>query len=456
MRPETPLPQRTRVATELPTIAESLPQPAKPWPPALRVGFRFWFAYCILFTGATQIINSILIVPHVVVPDMPDWATLWPVRSGVIWTAQHVFRDKADLIYTDTGSGDKTFDWVLAFCILVLSLLATAVWSAVDRKQKSYPGLSKWFRLFLRVALASQMFVYGFAKVVPLQIYFPFPFTFLEPFRHFSPMGILFASIGISPAYEIFTGCAEVAGGFLLIFPRTVTLGALICLADMIQVFVLDMTYDVCVKLFSFHLIVFSLLLLAPDIRPLFDLFILNRPATLVPAQPLFRSPRANRITRAILAALWLWMIAANLLDVWKGWHEVGTARPKPALYGVWTIDELAVDGQEQPLIATNGGEWRRMTFDLPNWAHVQRMDDTIIGYDAAIDAQRKTLALTPFSDENWHASFSYSRPAADELLLDGAANGHKEHIRLRLMDDTKFPLTSRGFHWIQDVPFRH
>jgi uncharacterized membrane protein YphA (DoxX/SURF4 family) len=441
---------------ESPNVSESLSPAAESWPSAIRVGFRFCFVYFFLFTGATQIINSILIVPHVAMPDVPDWATLWPVRLGVIWVAQHVFQVKGDLIYTDTGSGDKTFDWVLAFCILVLSLVAAVVWTALDRDRKSYPELAKWFRLFLRVALASQMFVYGFAKVVPLQIYFPFPFTFLEPLRNFSPMGILFASIGISPVYEIFTGCAEVAGGLLLIFPRTVTLGALICLADMTQVFVLDMTYDVCVKLFSFHLIVFSLLLLAPDIRRLFDLFILNRPATLVPPQPLFRSSLANRITRAILATLWLWMIAANLLDVWKGWHEVGTARPKPELYGVWAINELAVDGQEQPLIATNSGEWRRMTFDLPNWAHVQRLDDTITGYQAAIDPQKKTLALTSFSDESWHANFLYDRPSADELVLDGMANGHKEHIQMRLMDDTKFPLTSRGFHWIQDVPFRH
>jgi hypothetical protein len=61
--------------------------------------------------------------------------------------------------------------------------------------------------------------------------------------------------MGSAPAYEIFTGCAEVAGGLLLIVPRTATLGALISLADMIQVFTLNMTYDVPVKLFAFHLI---------------------------------------------------------------------------------------------------------------------------------------------------------------------------------------------------------
>jgi hypothetical protein len=61
--------------------------------------------------------------------------------------------------------------------------------------------------------------------------------------------------------------------GFLLIFPRTTMLGALVGLADMIQVFMLNMTYDVCVKTTSFHLLLLSLFLLAPDLPRLFTFF---------------------------------------------------------------------------------------------------------------------------------------------------------------------------------------
>ena len=89
------------------------------------------------------------------------------------------------------------------------------------------------------------MMVYGMSKAVPLQMPFPFLTTLLERYGDFSPMGVLWSSIGASPAYEIFTGCAELLGGVLLIFPRTTTLGALVCLADAIQVFLLNMTYDV-------------------------------------------------------------------------------------------------------------------------------------------------------------------------------------------------------------------
>ena len=44
-------------------------------------------------------------------------------------------------------------------------------------------------------------------------------------------------------------------------------LGALIALCDMTHVFMLNMTYDVPVKLFSFHLMLMALFLLAPDFQ---------------------------------------------------------------------------------------------------------------------------------------------------------------------------------------------
>ena len=440
--------------SEEPQSVAELPQgPTEAWSRTRRIGFRFFFIYFILYSLLSQIVNSIFFAQLIAVPD---YATFWPVRPGIIWVAEHILHARTEIVYADTGSGDKTFDWVLVFCVFAVALLSSGIWTVVDRKRSSYPVLSARFLLFLRVALVSQMFIYGFAKVVPLQIYLPFPFKFLEPLRDFSPMGLLWDSIGISPAYEMFTGCAELAGGFLLIFPRTITLGAIICLADMIQVFVLNMTYDVCVKLLSLQTHCHVAALALTGYRPLFKLFFRNQPAALTRAQPLFRSVRANRIAGIALTVLWCWMIAANLWDVRRGWYEVGGGRPESALAGIWAIEEMTVDGQPQPLLATNSGLWRRITFDYPNWVHVQRMDDGLAGYSAALDVQGRTLALTTGSDKGWHADFTYSRPAEDILILEGSVNGHRQHIELRRMDETRFPVTNRGFHWVQDYPFNH
>src|SRR6202012_5647978 len=115
-------------------------------------------------------------------------------------------------------------------------------------------------------AFASQLISYGLAKEFPMQMPYPGLTRLLEPFGNFSAMGVLWASIGVSPAYERFAGCAELAAGVLLLVPRTTLLGALIAALDMTQVFKLNMTYDVPVKILSFHLLLLAVFLAAPDL----------------------------------------------------------------------------------------------------------------------------------------------------------------------------------------------
>jgi hypothetical protein len=131
----------------------------------------------------------------------------------------------------------------------------------------------------------------------------------LQPFGTLSPFGVLVNSIGSAPAYEIFTGCAMIAAGLLLIVPRTATLGALISLADMIQVFMLAMTYDVTAKLFAFHLILLACFLLAPDVPRLVRFLLLRRTTSLSTEAQLFRGVRANRIALAAQIILGLWLV---------------------------------------------------------------------------------------------------------------------------------------------------
>jgi uncharacterized membrane protein YphA (DoxX/SURF4 family) len=429
----------------------SASQTAPAWPLAQRLAFRFCVVYFTLFAIFSQIINAILIIPGV---DVPDWATLPYLREPIIWVAKHIFRVKTELVYSGSGSGDKTFDWVLVFCVLIISLIATAVWSALDRRRPAYPTLKKWFWLFLRFVLASQMFTYGFAKAVPLQMSFPYLSTQIEPFGHFSPMGVLWSSIGALPAYEIFAGCAELLGGLLLIFPRTVTLGAFTCLMAMVEVFTLNMTYDVPVKLFSFHLILLSALLLVPQARRVANFFLLNRAAEPVPPAPLFASRRANRIALAAQAVLWLWMLGNNVYGAWSGWHTYGGGRPKSDFYGIWNVDECTIDGQPHPPLLTDKDRFRRVIFESPDFMAFQRMDDSNAYYNTKIDAQHKTMALSQSRDKNAKGSLAFGRPAPDRLALDGDLAGHKLHLQLHL-DSANQPLfATRGFHWISEYPF--
>ena len=76
----------------------------------------------------------------------------------------------------------------------------------------------------LRIMLAAAMFYFGMAKVIPTQM--PFVLNRLvEPYGNFSPTGVLWAQVGLSPPYQMLLGAAEVLGGLLLLVPRTAAAG---------------------------------------------------------------------------------------------------------------------------------------------------------------------------------------------------------------------------------------
>src|SRR6267142_4057106 len=288
------------------------------WNLTLRIAFRFSMVYFGLYCYATEILPGLFSATGGPGAVMPDGATLWPLRPVIFWTAAHIFHVKAPLSFDiNSGTSDDMFGWVTAFCLLVIATAATVVWSLLDRSRKNYAGLHKWFWLFVRFGLAGRMITYGMVRVFPVQMRYPPLTRLLQPFGTFSPFGVLINSIGSAPAYEIFTGCAMLAGGLLLIVPRTATLGALVSLAASIEVFMLAMTYDVVAKLLAFHLILLCCFLLAPDVPRLIRL-------ALSMEAPLSRAVRVNRIALAAQIIFGLWLIGVSCNYAWGAWNTRG------------------------------------------------------------------------------------------------------------------------------------
>jgi len=243
-------------------------------------------------------------------------------------------------------------------------------------------------------------------------------------------------------------------GGLLLLVPRTTLFGALICLADTVQVFVLNMTYDVPVKLLSFHLVLMVLFLLAPDLPRLVNLLFLNRPAGPSTEPQLFGTRRANRIALAVQILFGTWLVALGAYGDWDAWHTFGGGRPKSPLYGIWNVEQLWIDGQLRSPLLTDYDRWRRVIFDTPDRSTFQRMDDSFVRCSASFNLNDKTVALIKDDDKNWKANFTFRRVAPDQLTLDGEMDSHKLHMHLQLVDRSKFLLINRGFRWIQEYPF--
>jgi hypothetical protein len=410
------------------------------------------FRFAVTFFGLYCVVSHLLVYLFVLPGILPGQGlgTRWPLYDLTSWVAVHIFGINEPLVFTG-NSRDTNFFWVQLFLVFVIAVVATVVWCAVA-KRSEYQALSKWFRVFIRFALAAQMIYFGMVKVIPTQFPAPSLITLLAPAGNLSLQGFLWTSIGASEPYQIFTGIVEVAAGLLLTVPRTTMLGAAICLASMIQVFVLNMAYDVGVKILSFQLVVMSLFLLAPDLGILANVFVFKRPAMPTIEPELFRTARANRIALALQVVFGIYLLGVYGNVGRTFWYaKGGGGSPKSVLYGIWNIETLIVDGEPRPAELNDYDQrWRRVVFDSPEWIYFQRTDDSFIRYGATIDLRQNTLALRKGHSRTWRSDFRIQREESDALLLDGQMDGHTIKMSLRAVGWDTFRLLNSRFRWVR------
>lgn len=391
------------------------------WPHLKKIAFRWLFAYLMLYC----------------IQLPPDW--LW--NRFVPWMGKLL---GVDATWRFNGSGDTTFHYVQVLCFVLTALVAALVWSLADYKRNHDHRLYLGLRVLVRLSLGIALIGYGAAKVIPSQ--FP-PLALhrlVQPFGDASPMGLLWTFMGASAPYTIFSGAVEMLAGLLLFFPRTTTLGALVSIAVMSHVVALNFCYDVPVKLLSLHLLALAIFLAAPDARRLLNLFVLNRAVDPASAETVLRRPA---FLRAAFVLKLLLLAAVTVSSLYYSHSSLQAMSVKSPLYGIWEVEEYALDGEAHPPEVPDNVRWRRLIIGRSEqFAFLERMDGKRRGYDLNLDPAAGKLFLD--------TEFAYSTPASETLRLDGSHYGRALSVTMRRVDESEFRLINRGFHWISESPY--
>jgi uncharacterized membrane protein YphA (DoxX/SURF4 family) len=419
------------------------------WTLAQRVTLRFLVVYCGLFLGIDWLLTFLPF--HNVLSR--QYAAFW--LPLVTWVARHVLHTRREIYLLEGGAdiSNTAFGTILFLCYVALAIFGAALWSVLDRRREHYQRLHQWLRYLLRASLALAMIRYGILKALPTQMIAPPPLAVLQQrVASLAPMRMLWIFVGSSPLYESLTGCAELLGGVLLLVPRTTLLGALVCAADMAMVVTLNFCYDVHVKLYSMHLLFLALLLLAPDLPRLADLVLWNRRVEPAPVVPLSSRLWLDRLAQLLLLLFGLYAIGTTWADTRVRYRQFHP--PRPPFYGIWSVEEFAVDGKEVPLY-TDPERWRWVLFQQPHALGVELMIGARRGYSLDLDLQNRRMRLGKPRPEvgppqppapGPSDEFSFTAPESDLLILDGQLGGHPTHAQLRLA-----PLLAPGFHWFFD-----
>jgi hypothetical protein len=413
--------------------------PQERWHPFTRTAFRFAFVYLLLYN---------LPFPLTALPYVDKAAEFY--NSFWTWLVPRIARAalNRDVPSVFNGSGDRTFDYLLVACLLLIALVITVIWTLFDRKRLSYPTLYRWLNLYVRFSLGTAMIGYGAFKVISSQFPAPTLDRLMQSYGESSPMGLLWTFMGASEAYTMFVGFAEMISGILLFPRKTTTLGALMSMGVLSNVVALNFSYDVPVKLYSSHLLAMAIFLLLPDLRRLANFFILDRPVECVRVQPLFRRPLWHR-GALVIASLFLITVVGTSLYQSYDQRRLFTGQRSP-LYGVWEVEEFSLG---QSTATASAPRWRRIIFDSPRRIAVQTTD-LLERYGSQLDQEKRTLTLRKRDDPNWNTVLTYEQVSPEVITLAGALNGSEMTARLHRTDERKFLLTDRGFHWINEFPF--
>ncbi|OBH12543.1 hypothetical protein [Mycobacterium sp. E1747] len=413
---------------------------APPWTWIQKLCFRF------LFTIGVGML--IAVGGGSAVKDSVGRHPLEPMIWLVAQIGSYLTRGRGIEIAKSAGS-DLLWFWCLHLGWVVLALMITAVWTVMDRGRSDYRGLSASLIVFARLGLALVMISYGLAKVIPVQMGFmTLPHHQLKLTGDTSLFETLWGFMGASAAYSVAAGLVELVSGLLLLWNRTQLLGALGSAMAMGQVLLLNMTYDVPVKLAVSELLLVAIGIASPY-WPNLARVVFNHGETrpVVPSLPLGAGKRWLRRTGVVAK----FGIAGSLLvfsAMWDAMLFTAYNTPTSTLDGVWRATSFTVDGREAALNQTSPQPWTNVAIaertKMPQYGVVVKFVSQVPGgytttWRLRVDGD--WLKLRKPESDSAEVVLRATQPDKDRLVLAGQLDGRqiKGTFERRFMQRGKF-----------------
>jgi len=442
------------VETPVHAVYPDVPTP-NVWPLWQRAGFRFLFVYLLL-----------QITPW-------DWFSAIPgtsfvfngyrqiLEAAVQFSNDRIFHVRDTLVQVN-GSGDTSWAWTAMWMYMLVAALVSVVWSIADRKRPNYDRLAYWLRLIVRYFLASVALSYGIIKLFALQMPFPSLSQLATPLGDLLPMRFSWLFIGYSFKYQFFSGAMETVAGLLLLHNRTVTAGLFAAVGAFLNVVMINLSYDVPVKLFSMHLLFCSLFLLALDWRRLLNFLVLNRHVLPTTAWDFpFQKPW-QRWGGMAVKVFFLWQILLQPLQNSWNRYQVVNAPPAQGLFrqGFYDVRHFVVNGDTIAAASGDTLRWRDVIIDNVGAGSVNTRDGVFWqryqrGYFRyRPDTAAKTVSVWKTStiprDSTFMFTMRYEVP--DTSVIRFHTRIRNDSIDVELVRVPRhFQLSERQFHWVSE-----
>jgi hypothetical protein len=345
-------------------------------------------------------------------------------------------------------SSDSASLYLLMFLLVLSSMLLAGILASVNgwalRRERILPLVRKILVYYLLLMLLK----YGFDKVFREQFYTPEPNILYTPLGQLDSDMLFWSTLGTSYTYSLLTGLLEIFAAVCLAFSKTRVLGLLTALTIMTHVLVINLGFDISVKLFSAFLLFIILLLLSPQLKRLYHFLVLNELQGLKPeglTYAVFYHPFLRISFKTLLLGVFL--LEALQPFITKGCKNHDMAG-KPYLHGAYEVFEVSrgkdsVDIHETPV--------RRFFIHRDGFMIFQDWNDGMSDYRLQLFPGNTEMILTDYAlrqsrlDYQWHAQERVM--TLSMYPKDSASYTYKA----RTLDWESLPALRRQFHWMVD-----
>jgi len=415
--------------------------------------FRFFFIYFLL-----------TITPwfwFYIIPGVPFTLNLWGKADQ--WLVElfntHLLHVKDHLNAEGGGSGDTSFAWAEFYTYLLLSAFGSLVWTLIDRKREKYTLLDFILKNIVRYNVIMIAFSYGIIKLFALQMPAPNLNQLATPLGDFLPMRLSWMFMGYSTPYQVFSGIMEIMVGAFLLNRKTVTLGSLLGVAVFMHVFLLNLSFDIPVKLYSMQIVISCMFLVSYDWKRIVNFFFLNKFTAPTSSFDNIFTKKWQRIARVIFKTGFIIMVV--VLPFKQSWDRYKTdsslTDAKPITSGVYEVKSSDLRHDLISIQPSRELDWKDVIFEKGGLGSISTSDTLFVqryhrGYFSyKPDTIKQTIVFMKYRNPTPLFELHYTIPDDRTISLSGNIRDDLVHIEL-VRTDRHFQLMERQFHWISEA----
>jgi hypothetical protein len=253
--------------------------------------------------------------------------------------------------------------------VLLVAIIGGLIWTALDKNRKEYRVLYYWVRVFATYRVAYAGIAWGYKKIFIMQM--PFPNTGLlhTDYIDFFAKRLYWESLGIAPYYEVFLGSAEFLAGFLLLFRKTIPLGAIMAFIVFGNIAIANHAYDIGEQVPSAAMAMLSLFLFWYYVPGIYNLIVKQKNVKIADFYPSFPVKWQNYARLTVKYSFnFIFVVLFFGLEVYAFTHNDFYKIPNtPGLKkstGYYNVTEFKLNGEVVPYSPHDSIRWHDVTFE--------------------------------------------------------------------------------------------